>query len=54
MQFCSIMPIEAFKKVKPVSKVHMALAQYLHIPEYFKFFLDKLAHGEMVILDNGS
>jgi hypothetical protein len=32
----------------------MALAQYLHLPEYEKFFQERVKAGDTVILDNGA
>jgi len=54
MKFCPIMPISAFEKFKNSSDHWMALAQYLHLEEYLKFFQEKIEKGETVILDNGA
>lgn len=54
MQFAAIMPVKAFERFGTRSKTHMALVQYLDIPEYFRFFQQRREAGDTVILDNGA
>lgn len=53
MKVATIVPIPHLSETRE-DEYFLALAQHMHVPEYRKFFQDRLTEGRFVILDNGA
>jgi len=53
MNFCIICPTAGLERYATLSKTHLVLAQ-IKDEKYRQFYLERRAHGDTIILDNGA